>query len=169
MHEDLERTLRAIEDGVAGLGPEEMAASRDGNWSAEAVLEHLDLTFTSTVTGMAKALDKGPRPVTPTFEQRLAKWMIVYLGHFPAGRKAPEFVVPRGRAGADVLADIRAHLPAMDEAIAAVEARFGAATKLYHARLGPLTGAHWRRFHLVHTRHHMKQIAERRAAASGRG
>jgi hypothetical protein len=29
--------------------------------------------------------------------------------------------------------------------------------------LGPLTGAQWRKFHLVHGRHHVKQVLHLRA------
>jgi hypothetical protein len=32
--------------------------------------------------------------------------------------------------------------------------------------LGPLTIPQWRRFHLVHTQHHMKQVARLRAFSS---
>ena len=51
-----------------------------------------------------------------------------------------------------------------DDAISRCEARFGAGAKLAnHPVLGPLTARQWRTFHLVHARHHMKQIAHIRA------
>jgi hypothetical protein len=56
-----------------------------------------------------------------------------------------------------------------DIAAAGAEQRFGARTKLAnHPLLGAFTAHEWRRFHLVHTRHHVKQITARRQAAAGR-
>jgi hypothetical protein len=46
----------------------------------------------------------------------------------------------------------------MDEMITKCEARLGRGQLLDHLILGPLTGAQWRKFHLVHGRHHVKQI-----------
>jgi len=47
----------------------------------------------------------------------------------------------------------------MDDMIARCEEKFGSSSKLLdHPILGPLTGAEWRKFHLVHGRHHVKQI-----------
>jgi hypothetical protein len=168
VHEDTQRTLAAIEEAVAGLTALQLAKCVGGKWSPEAVLEHLDLTYSTTVTAMQKTLEKGPRAATAVLRQRIARWLIVRLGYFPSGFKAPEFATPQGRSGDAVLADIRRHLPEMDAAIAAVESKLGAHARVKHPRLGPLTAAEWRRFHLVHTRHHMKQIAAQRAASGGR-
>jgi len=42
------------------------------------------------------------------------------------------------------------------------ERRFGVTTKIMdHPLLGPLTASQWRKFHLVHGRHHAQQIRER--------
>jgi len=49
--------------------------------------------------------------------------------------------------------------------LAECERRFGKRSKLAnHFILGPLTAQEWRRFHWVHTRHHMKQIARLKGA-----
>ena len=168
MHEDTASTLAAIEGTVAGMSPAQLADSVGGKWSPAAVLEHLDLTYSTTVTAMQKTLAKGPRASTAVLRQRIARWLIVRLGYFPSGFKAPEFALPQGRSGDAVIADIRRHLPEMDAAIAAVESTLGAHVCVKHPRLGPLTAAEWRRFHLVHTRHHLKQIAAQRAASGGR-
>jgi hypothetical protein len=53
----------------------------------------------------------------------------------------------------------------MDQGLAECEQRFGSEVKMAdHVVLGPLTIPQWRRFHLIHTRHHMKQIERLRAA-----
>jgi len=55
----------------------------------------------------------------------------------------------------------------MDASLADAERRFGHRTRvLFHPILGPLTAQQWRRFHLVHGRHHLKQIEAR---LKGRG
>jgi hypothetical protein len=47
----------------------------------------------------------------------------------------------------------------MDQALAQCEERFGKKVKIAdHPVLGPIPIAGWRKFHLLHTRHHMKQI-----------
>jgi hypothetical protein len=58
-----------------------------------------------------------------------------------------------------VLAEIGAKIAEMDDQIARCEQNFGSRRKLLdHPVLGPLTGAQWRKFHLVHGLHHVKQI-----------
>jgi hypothetical protein len=58
-----------------------------------------------------------------------------------------------------VLAEIGPKIAEMDGNIARCEEKFGSRLKLLdHPILGPLTGAQWRKFHLVHGLHHVKQI-----------
>ena len=48
----------------------------------------------------------------------------------------------------------------MDKVLPECERRFGARCKLAsHFVLGPLTAEQWRKFHWIHTRNHMKQVA----------
>jgi len=54
----------------------------------------------------------------------------------------------------------------MDDIIGRCEEKIGRGKKLLdHPILGPLTGTQWRKFHLVHGLHHVKQI--RRLRGSG--
>jgi hypothetical protein len=53
----------------------------------------------------------------------------------------------------------------MDAMIARCEKQQGRSRKLLdHPILGPLTGNQWRKFHLVHGLHHVKQIRRLRQA-----
>ena len=62
-----------------------------------------------------------------------------------------------------VVAEIGPRIAAMDEVIAQCEQRYGSRIKILdHPVLGPLTARQWRKFHLAHGRHHVKQIRERR-------
>ncbi len=52
----------------------------------------------------------------------------------------------------------------MNARIAIAEQLFGSRRRsVRHMILGPLSLAQWRRFHLVHGRHHIRQIAAIRA------
>ena len=62
------------------------------------------------------------------------------------------------------VSDLGEKIAAMDAAIARCEERMGRGVKLLdHPVLGPLTGAQWRTFHVVHGMHHRKQLLRLRA------
>ena len=53
-------------------------------------------------------------------------------------------------------------LVAMDATLTDAEKRFGSVAKILdHPILGPLERRGWRRVHLVHARHHLKEIEKR--------
>lgn len=165
MHKDLQRVQGAIDAAVGGMTPEQLSWHQHGKWSAAAILEHLSLTYSGTAKALQRCLDAGrPSAGTPGWRERLASFVVTKLRYMPSGRQAPSMVVPRGAAPESVLAKVQHNLAAADDAISRCEARFGASTKIAnHPILGPLTARQWRRFHLVHGRHHMKQIALIRA------
>jgi hypothetical protein len=161
MHSYLQRVQQAIDHAVRGLSLEQLAWHREGKWSAAAILEHLSLSYSGTAKGLQRSLETGrPRITPPSAAQRAASFVVTGLRYMPPGRKAPAMVVPKGASPETVLADVRRNLAAADDAISRCEARFGSRVKIAnHPILGPLTAKQWRTFHLVHARHHMKQIA----------
>lgn len=165
MHHLLARTLHAIEHQVEGMAPEDFERHPPGKWSSAGVLEHLAITFDGTRRNLQKCVDAGSRRASrPAFRQRMAVLKVIELGRFPTGIQAPARTVPTGLTGADALAAVRRNLPAMDRVMLECEAQFGTRGPLAdHPILGPLTLRQWRRFHWVHTRHHLKQIARLRA------
>jgi hypothetical protein len=53
-------------------------------------------------------------------------------------------------------------LVAMDATLTDAERRFGTQVKLLdHPFIGPLNAREWRQFHRTHSRHHLKQVADR--------
>jgi len=65
-----------------------------------------------------------------------------------------------------VLSEIVPKIAEMDAVIASCERKFGSRRKLLdHPVLGPLTAAQWRKFHLVHGLHHVKQLRHLKRAA----
>lgn len=165
----LDRTLAAIEQAVEGMAAEDFERHPPGKWSAAGILEHLAITFHGTSRNLQKCLDAGVRRATrPTLRQRLGVLMVIEIGHFPTGAEAPPPTRPRGLAPADVLANIRRHLPAMDRVMSDCEIRFGRRGAMTdHPILGPLSLRQWRRFHWLHTRHHLKQVLRLKELAHG--
>ena len=164
MHRCLESVQREIDQAVAGMDPHQLAWRREGKWSAAAILEHLSLTYSGTAKNLQRSLAAGyPRGAAPTLRQRLITFAVTGLRFMPSGRQAPAGVVPKGASPEAVLPELRRALAAADEAITRCEAQFGARAKIAnHPILGPLTARQWRMFHLVHARHHIKQIARLR-------
>jgi len=160
----LQRLHAAIASATRGMTAEQFTQHPEGKWSAAEVLEHLYYTYTATIKGMELCLEAGkPQARTPTLKERLQIFWVIEAGLFPQGRTAPERTRPRGLFPADVFQQIGPTISAMDDVIAQCEARFGKRTLVRdHPILGPLTCRQWRKFHWVHGRHHMKQIARLR-------
>ncbi len=163
MHPDLQRALDDVDTSTSGLDDRRMRWHPPGKWSAAEVLEHLTKTFTGTTYVMTRALDQGRSKARPdAFSQRLGAFVVVTLGYFPSGRAAPESTLPSG-APPHARGAIRAALVELDEVCARCADRFGERVKVSnHPILGAFTVRQWRRFHRIHTRHHMKQIARLR-------
>ena len=164
MHRDLQRLQQEIDQAVTGMSLPQLAWRPQGKWSAAAILEHLSLTYSGTAKGLRRCLEAGhPTATAPTRRERAACFVVTGLRFMPSGRQAPAMVVPKGAPLDTVLPDLRRHLAAADDAIARCEAQFGARIKIAnHPILGPLTARQWRMFHLVHGRHHLRQIVRLR-------
>jgi hypothetical protein len=165
MDANLEKLQRALADAIAGMSEEEMNRHTEGKWCAAEVLEHLYLTYTGTLKGFERATQKGHPPMKPAnLRQRVGKVMVLVFGRMPEGRKAPAMATPKGLPREKVRAEIGAKIGEMDEIIARYESQVGAGKKVMeHMILGPLTAVEWRKFHLVHGLHHVKQIRALRA------
>lgn len=169
-------TTKEIRDGIVnsieGLTEAQMREHPEGRWDTAAILEHLALTYGSTARLMQKCLKEQRCLVTsPNFQQRVAKTLVLTFSYIPSGRKAPERVAPAGISGKEASELLFANLQQMDEAFAQCEERFGSKAKVaHHMVLGPIPISGWRKFHVLHTRHHIKQIdALTRTYARSRG
>jgi len=160
----LEKLRQEIAAAIAGISSEQLIRHPTGKWCAAEVLEHLYLTYTGTLKGFQRVSEAGkPLTATQTWKQRGRTLVVVVFGHMPSGREAPPLSRPRGLPPERVLADIGPKIAEMDDKIACCEQSFGSRRKLLdHPILGPLTGAQWRKFHLVHGLHHVKQIRQLR-------
>ncbi len=164
----LKELQQAIGEATVGLSEEQLSWHPPGKWCAAQVLEHLYLTYTGTIKGFERMTAAGTPPdAAATWAQRRTKWVVLGLSYLPSGREAPPFARPRGLAAEKVLADIGQKIAEMDVVIAESEQKLGRGKLLNHAFLGPLSGAEWRKFHLVHGRHHVKQIRDLRRLMAG--
>jgi len=101
--------------------------------------------------------------------QRVRALVVLGFNHLPEGRKAPKNTVPRGLPVEKVKGEVALKIAEMDEIISQCEARFGRGKVLDHPILGPLTAAQWKKFHLIHGRHHVKQILRLRGQGKAEG
>jgi hypothetical protein len=168
----LEKLKQSLESAVEGMSAEQLRWHPAGKWCAAEVLEHLYLTYTGTIRGLEKVIAGGkPLATRASLVHRMLTFVVVGLGHMPAGRKAPRVALPRGLPAEQVRNELGAKLVAMDAIIAQCEARFGRKVKLLdHPILGPLTATQWRTLHVVHGRHHLQQLVRlRERTTSQRG
>ena len=166
----LAKARQEIEEATAGMRDEDWRRAPDGKWTASHILEHLSLTF----SGTAKMLEKRLAAETPeAVRRRTSKEFVMQVALFmreeiPEGRQAPAGVVPTGIEGEEALRRIREYLGVMGTRIDEAEKRWGSSGAIaVHPILGPLTADRWRKFHFIHTRHHMRQVRQRRGVALG--
>ena len=157
LFEELRQQVLFATDGMAGP---EFHRHPEGKWSSAEILEHLTLAFSGTVKGCDRCIKENKALASnPSWKQRLGTFVLIECGYFPSGRSAPKQVIPSGGNKVNPVQELFDQLQAMDAALAECESRFGSKDYvLTHPILGPLTIRQWRKFHLVHTKHHMKQI-----------
>jgi hypothetical protein len=134
-----------------------------GKWTPAQIVEHLALALEGCADGFEKRRARDPMfRRSPTGPQRIGKVLVMHLGWFPPFLTAPSMTAPaprvdRGaaeahfRRGVERLEDLaRLLLPAR-------------ARDLFvkHPSMGDLTLPEWLEFHVIHSRHHARQIRAR--------
>jgi hypothetical protein len=165
LQNEIARSLENLDSAQAQISP----SATPEKWNIQQILQHLCLTYAFTETAFDARLAKGtPTRARPTLQQRIAQYFLITLGIFPKGREAPVQVtppqIPSPVCGSDLAAYSAQHLARLDRLFNKAEALFGSGRCISHMILGPLTIRQWRKFHLVHGRHHIKQIRAIRAA-----
>lgn len=165
MHPEIQQARDALFDAIRDLAPDQADTAAGGKWSVAGIVEHLTLSYSKSATGMQRRREKGPGTAvrSRTLGQRLQQFVVVTLGYFPPGRESPATVVPTGQPYRDLLANLDRVFGELDASLTATSSALGGSRAvLDHPVLGPFSVNQWRRFHLVHTRHHAKQIRTRR-------
>jgi hypothetical protein len=160
MNTKLAQLQAAISNATQGMSTDDLTRHPEGKWSSAEILEHLNLTYTGTLKNLDRSLGAGkPLASSDRRSKRLQRFVVTGIGYLPSGRKAPERAQPRGTPAGQVAAEVLQNISRMDEVIGECEARFGNRTAIAdHPILGPLTASEWRKFHLVHGKHHARQI-----------
>jgi len=169
LHSHLERCLAIVLDAAKDAGAQFSVRRDPTRWSPVEIVEHLTRAYSGTAKGFERCLEKGaPLATSATLKQRLQQFALINLGYFPGGRQAPKHILPTGELDlAAVLAAVRRDLARLDEAASRARQSLGTGKMLDHPILGALTVDQWLKFHVVHTRHHARQIAQRRSAPVG--
>ncbi len=164
MNAHLERCHAIILDATRGAGDESRVRRDPNRWSVVEIVEHLARAYSGTAKGFERCLEKGAPLASPaSLKQRVQQFALIELGFFPEGRTAPKHIIPSGELDLPaVLAAVPRDLARLDEAASRTREKLGKGKMLDHPILGALTIDQWLKFHVVHTRHHARQIAERR-------
>jgi hypothetical protein len=141
-------------------------------WSAQQIVEHLVLSLDGTRNTLEERLAKG-RPGRNLHRSR-TEWvlqlMILSAGHMPKGVGATRETTPKGilpSMGVGELAErLETAIESLDATLDECRQRFGMERVARHFLLGPLRVDQWRRYHVLHLRHHLKQMCELREALS---
>ena len=166
MPSDLQRLQDEFSAALAGLSATQTQATPAAHpekWSIQQIVEHLLQTYRATITAIQVRLDKRtPTRAAPTLQQRVGQFLVIDLGRFPRGRPAPAAVSPSLpsslRSGEELVSHLSRELAELETVAAAGERLFANRRAVSHMILGPLSLPQWRRFHLIHGRHHMRQI-----------
>ena len=148
---------------LRGRADSEWERGPAGKWTPAQIVEHLALGLTLSAATFQSRRNHAPmkrRRRTPA--EQVARLFIFGLRWFPPGRKAPERTTPppqidRRTAEAHFLAG----LEAWDQVDRALLPERRADLFVKHPRMGDLTVEEWMRFHVIHARHHAKQIQQR--------
>lgn len=172
MNPDFQQLQRAIAYSLRGLDSAQTQLrpkSRRDRWTIQQIIEHLLLTYSSTETTIDARLEKRyPTRTKPGLMQHIGQYTVIRLGYFPHGRKAPAMVMPAATetslSGEVLTLSADEHLFRLDAICNEGEKLFGTARCASHHVLGPLSIPQWRKFHLIHGEHHVRQILAIRKA-----
>jgi DinB superfamily len=173
MNSVLNQLQREIASSLRGLDAAQTQLQPPGGtekWSIQQIVEHLLLTYSGTEMVLnARLAKQSPTRARPSIFQRIGQYAVCRFGYFPAGREAPPLVTPPptdyALSGDELTEATAEHLKDIDTLCEETAGLFGGSSRCAsHMVLGPLSVDQWRKFHLAHGKHHLKQIAAIRKA-----
>jgi hypothetical protein len=164
MNPHLEKCLAIVLEATEGAGDECRTRRNPKQWSVVEILEHLTRAYSGTAKGFERCVAQGVSLATgATTKQRLQQVVLITFGYFPTGRQAPKHILPTGELDLGAVLDaVRRDLARLDASATRARQALGTGKVLDHPILGALTVAQWMKFHEIHTRHHARQIQQRR-------
>ncbi|HSY02197.1 MAG TPA: DinB family protein [Acidobacteriaceae bacterium] len=167
MHPVLQEVYQAYREPLSGKSAEwcqRHPGQDERRWSAQDLIQHLVLVCRSTSRLLETRLQRGkPAHGHGSMVQRLLQVVVLVFGHMPHGAPAPPFARPGqlhwpAMNGDELLEILRQEMDQMDQLLDSCRKRFGIQRAATHFLLGPMRVDQWRRFHAVHTRHHLEQM-----------
>lgn len=167
--QQLETKLSAALHGLNASQTQLRLTNDPSRWTIQQIVQHLLMTYASTAAAFETRLVKGtPTLSRPTPAHRATQFIVITLGLMPGRRKATPEVTPPASSpplsGDELAASAHEDLSHLDHLFDQAEKNFGSVRCQSHFVLGPLTTSQWRRFHLSHGNHHIRQIAAIRRA-----
>ena len=165
----LQRAHDTLQQSAANLSIDQLTVRPPSKWNIGEILEHLGRAYSGTTAGAKRTVATNtPLAGTAALPHMFRTFVVVGCGYLPSGRAAPKSTVPVGIDPSTALAVALENLREMDAALDEAALHFGAELKLMdHPIIGPLSVRQWRKFHWIHTRHHVRQIAARISRAQG--
>ena len=160
-------SLAALPDLVlgplAGKSDADWYRAPAGKWTSAQIAEHLAISLEGSGKGFDTHRHKPPMVRRPkTRVEWVASVLILRVGWFPPGREAPAVSRPAERVDrAYAEAHFREGVERFNRIAPELLASRPRDLFVKHPRLGDLTLPEWMRFHLIHCRHHAKQIKAR--------
>lgn len=134
-----------------------------GKWTPAQIVEHLALALNLSGETFLARRNHAPmsrRPRTPA--EQIARLFILGFRWFPPGRKAPARTTPMEQVTRQVAEQhFLAGLAGWTQIERELLPTRGRDLFVKHPRLGDLTIEEWIRFHVIHARHHARQIRQR--------
>jgi hypothetical protein len=141
-------------------------------WSVQQIVEHLALSMENTRATLEERLSKG-RPGRNSGRTRtewILQLMILSAGHMPKGVGASRETTPKETMPStgvrELIERLETAIESLDATLDQCRQRFGLERVGRHFLLGPLRIDQWRRYHVLHLRHHVKQMCELRETLS---
>ncbi len=161
--DSLEKSFAEALGGLSAVQAQAHLSNDPKQWSVQQVIEHLLLTYRSTMGALEERLQKGRPTQAPVTPEHTAIWQkTIGAGRFPGGQKSPERVDPEqakmtALSGGDLASLVKSDLEQMDGLLDQCAEKFGSQPMASHFVFGPLSADQWRQFHEVHGRHHLAQ------------
>ena len=163
MHAPFEKLIADLAFEVGHLSAEDIEAHPIGDpsrWNIRQLVEHLILTYRRSGANFDERLAKGrPSKYRATLRQSVAKFAVLSFGFFPRGVEAPAAVIPAAEPdhptdGGALATLVARELEAVNAKLDQCQHEFGRKPFATHQVLGMLNAEQWRKFHVVHARHH---------------
>ena len=164
LHDRYRKALAGKDCHACQLRPAHSYKEKGAAWSMQEVVEHLVLTYRNTGALMDRYLERNsPTQRRPNLKHRALQLLVIRCGGFPRSVQAPEAVLPGktdlpAMSGEELTAWMVTELEDLDAKLEKCSQLFGKQSFAAHFIFGPLTAEQWRRFHLVHAKHHLAQI-----------